>query len=63
MESRATAPALSRGSFPLPHLGDCTQAGQPRSQPHAAMAARVADSHLEGVVGPLGEPRAPGCPS
>ena len=24
-----TAPALSRGSFALPHLGDCTQEGQP----------------------------------
>lgn len=23
------APSLSSGSFPLPHLGDCTQDGQP----------------------------------
>ena len=28
------APALSRGSFALPHLGDWTQDGQPALQPH-----------------------------
>lgn len=36
------APALSRGSFPFPHLGDCTQDGQPLSQPQSATASRVA---------------------
>ena len=48
MESRTarrrSAPALSRGSFPLPHLGDWMQEGQPRSHSHEAMASRVAVS-------------------
>ena len=42
-----TASAFASGSFPLPHFGDCTHDGQPRSQPHEAMAVRVAVSHSE----------------
>ena len=37
---RATAPALSRGSLRLPHLGDCTHDGQP-------VVARAGRDHLE----------------
>ena len=33
-----TAPGLSSGLLPLPHLGDWTQDGQPASQPHSAIA-------------------------
>jgi secretion/DNA translocation related TadE-like protein len=40
--STVIAPALSSGSLPLPHLGDCTQEGQPAGHSHAAMASRVA---------------------
>ena len=44
--SRRTAPALSSGSLPLPHLGDCTHDGQPSGHSHAAIASRVAVSHV-----------------
>ena len=40
-----TAPALSRGLFWLPHLGDWMHDGQPSSQAHDAMPSRVAVSH------------------
>ena len=40
--STVIAPALSSGSLPLPHLGDCTQEGQPAGHSHAVMASRVA---------------------
>lgn len=43
--SRAAA-ALSRGSFPLPHLGDCTQDGQPVSHSQSPSTARVARSQV-----------------
>ena len=36
---RDTAPALSRGEFPLPHLGDWTQEGQPLSHRQEVIAA------------------------
>ena len=42
--SSRTAPALSSGSFPLPHLGDWIQEGQPRSHSQAVIAASVAPS-------------------
>jgi secretion/DNA translocation related TadE-like protein len=42
-----TASAFASGSFPLPHFGDCTHDGQPRSQPHDVMAVRVAVNHSE----------------
>jgi secretion/DNA translocation related TadE-like protein len=45
--STFTASALDSGSLPLPHFGDWTHDGQPRSQPHEAMAVRVALSHSE----------------
>lgn len=44
--SSMMAPALSRGLFLLPHLGDWTQDGQPDSHSHALMAARVAASQV-----------------
>jgi hypothetical protein len=31
------APSLDRGSLRLPHLGDCTQEGQPSLQRHSAI--------------------------
>jgi secretion/DNA translocation related TadE-like protein len=40
-----TAPALSSGSLPLPHFGDCTHDGQPLSHSQLATVARVACSH------------------
>jgi secretion/DNA translocation related TadE-like protein len=40
--SSTAAPALSSGSLPLPHLGDCTQDGQPDSQAQSPMTVRVA---------------------
>jgi len=43
--SSLTAPGLSSGSLPLPHLGDWIQDGQPRSHSQAVIAARVAVSH------------------
>ena len=52
----AMAPGLSRGLLPLPHFGDCTQDGQPESQPHEAIA--VAGGPQPGAadgVRPLGE--------
>jgi secretion/DNA translocation related TadE-like protein len=43
--SKRSAPALSNGSLPFPHLGDCTHDGQPLRHSHAAIASRVAASH------------------
>src|SRR5690606_5892341 len=43
--STAIAPDLSSGALPLPHLGDCTQDGQPARHSQSAIAARVAASH------------------
>ena len=40
--SSLTAPALSSGSLPFPHLGDCTHDGHPSAHPQSAMASRVA---------------------
>lgn len=42
----ATAPRLSRGSLPLPHLGDCTQAGHPSAHEHARTRSRVEASQV-----------------
>ena len=54
--SSATAPALSRGSLPLPHLGDWTHEGQPVAQPQPPRASRVARQPVaERLVRPLGE--------
>lgn len=41
----ARAPCLLSGSLRLPHLGECTQEGQPLSHPQLSMASRVALSH------------------
>ena len=43
--ARRSAAALSRGSLPLPHLGDCTHAGQPEAQGQRPIASLVAVSH------------------
>ena len=43
--SSCTAPALSSGSLPLPHLGECTHDGQPSAHSQASIAARVTRSH------------------
>ena len=52
----ATAPALSSGSLPLPHLGDCTHDGQPLSHSQAGDGARVACSQPRSTAKPaLGE--------
>ena len=45
--SSCTAPALSSGSLPLPHLGECTHDGQPSAHSQATIAARVTRSHRE----------------
>jgi secretion/DNA translocation related TadE-like protein len=42
--SSCTAPALSSGSLPLPHFGDCTHDGQPSGHSQATMASRVTRS-------------------
>ena len=42
--SSDAAPALSSGSLPLPHLGDCTHDGQPAAQLQSPIAALVASS-------------------
>jgi hypothetical protein len=44
--STSKAPALSSGSLPLPHLGDCTHDGHPLGHSHASMAAAVAPNHV-----------------
>ena len=40
--SNTIAASLSRGWLLLPHLGDCTQEGQPSVQGHSSTALRVA---------------------
>src|SRR6185295_14816852 len=62
--SNRTAPALSNGSFPLPHLGDWTQDGHPASHSQDATASLVALSHCSAVSYPrAAKPAPPGCPS
>ncbi len=60
--SRATEPALCSGSLRLPHLGLCTQLGQPLSQGQAATSGGgVGGEALEGLVAASGEsPMPPG---
>ena len=56
-----TAPALSSGSLPLPHFGDCTQDGQPLSHSQLATVARVAvQPFAQRREAALGETRAAG---
>lgn len=57
--SNRTAPALSSGLFPLPHLGDCTQEGQPVEHSQESMALRVARSHSSAVPNPRSAKPAP----
>ena len=49
--SSATAPALSRGLFWLPHLGDWMQDGQPSSHAHEAMRLAGGGQPLAGGAG------------
>jgi hypothetical protein len=44
--NRAMEPALCNGSLRLPHLGLCTQLGQPLAQGQAAMRARASAARL-----------------
>lgn len=43
------APNLSRGSLPLPHLGEWTHDGQPLGHSQAAIASRVTRNHLAAI--------------
>ena len=60
-DRRVTAPGLSKGSLPLPHLGDWTQEGQPASQVagHDRLAGG-AEPVLGGGVAAFGEAGATG---
>lgn len=57
--STVTAPALSSGALPLPHLGDWTQLGQPSAQAQPATASRVAASQLRAARKPRSANPAP----
>lgn len=59
VSSNLIAPALSSGSLPLPHFGDWTHDGQPLSQPHDAMASRVARSQVAAAAYPRSAKPAP----
>ena len=48
----ARAPCLLSGSLRLPHLGECTQEGQPFSHPQLSIASRVALSHCATALKP-----------
>ena len=54
---QATAPALSSGSLPLPHFGDCTHDGQP-SRTRRTRSLRVASATRRSRPAALGEPGA-----
>lgn len=47
--SRRTAPALSSGSFPLPHFGDWMHEGHPDTQPQSAIRSRVIPSQRSAI--------------
>jgi secretion/DNA translocation related TadE-like protein len=59
VSSNVIAPALSSGSLPLPHFGDWTHDGQPFSQPHDAIASRVARSQVAAAAYPRSAKPAP----
>src|SRR5262245_5456160 len=42
VRSKAAAPCLSKGSFQLPHFGDCTHDGHPSLHPHDDSTSSVA---------------------
>ncbi len=59
--SSATAPALLSGSLRLPHLGLCTQLGQPLSHGHSAMSVRASAARLSKASNPrFASPMPPG---
>ncbi len=59
-----TAPVLSNGSLPFPHLGDCTHEGQPLGHSQPAIASRVAPSQSTSAEWPRSaKPAPPGWPS
>ena len=57
--SRLAAFALSSGSFPLPHFGDCTQLGQPSRHGQRLIASSVAPSRRPPFANPRSEMPAP----
>src|SRR5699024_189307 len=48
--SRRNAPALLRGSFLFPHLGDWMHEGQPLTHSQSAITSRVAVSHSRATL-------------
>ena len=55
---------MSSGLLRLPHLGDCTQEGQPSSHSHAAIAPAVASTQRRACAKPRSaNPAPPGRPS
>jgi secretion/DNA translocation related TadE-like protein len=48
--SSRTAPALSSGSLPFPHLGDWMQDGHPVAHGQSAIRSRVIRSHLAAIA-------------
>ena len=62
--AKANAPRLDSGWLAFPHLGDCTQEGQPASQSQLAMACLVARSQSAAAPKPRSaNPAPPSCPS
>ncbi len=53
-------PCLLSGLLRLPHLGDCTQEGQPSEQLQASIASAVARTHSAASSNPLREACTPG---
>ena len=62
--SKFCAPAFDSGSLRLPHLGDCTQEGQPLSHPQESIASRVAPNQVRTASNPRWvKPAPPGAAS
>src|SRR5690349_17494994 len=62
--SSRTASRLASGSFPVPHLGDCTQDGHPAWHSQLKMASAVARSQASATVNPRSaNPAPPSFPS
>ena len=57
--SRRTAPALSSGSLPLPHLGDWMHDGQPEVHVQSAIRSRVIRSQVSAMAYPRSANPAP----
>src|SRR5690349_5864070 len=60
----SSAPFLFRGSLRFPHLGDCTQEGQPDRHGHSAIRRRASATSVSNSVNPMRViPTPPGWPS